>query len=159
MKAITRILPWKVTLVFSLLLLPLLIAANFYGLYTDKFYFLKPDNYIFPLLSIFHFVFLYALWFKISENEFADIQMRNIEYALYFVLFIYLFKLLDSVTILVSKNQYTDYIFPENFTTYGIILISSYAFLIVLTLVAFMHRKTKVGNYQFDYIGENIDSM
>ncbi|MEM9143917.1 MAG: hypothetical protein AAGA86_13090, partial [Bacteroidota bacterium] len=81
MTQILRFFSWKRSIYLSAFVLALLGISSFYGLYSNQFYFLKPDNYIFPLLTIAHFTFLYVLWFKITENEVADPQMRNLEYG------------------------------------------------------------------------------
>ena len=83
MNVILQILPWKRGLYLSIGILTILFVLSFYGLYTNKFYFFKFENYIIPILSIVHFGFLYVLNFKINEREVADLPMRNLEYGLY----------------------------------------------------------------------------
>ena len=63
----------------SLAVLPVLIVLNFYGLYSNKFYWLKVDNFIFPLVTILHYIYLSSLHFRIREAEMADLQLRNLE--------------------------------------------------------------------------------
>ena len=95
MKFFYGVLPWKSTLLLSVFILLLVDIFSFYGLYTNKFYVFKIDNYIIPLLSIVHFVFLYVLWFKIKEKELSDPPMRNLEYLLYVIGVIYVFKMIQ----------------------------------------------------------------
>mgnify|MGYP003424479589 CR=1 FL=1 len=64
---------WKTTVVLTIITLISLSVYSFYGLFTDKFYFLKIDNYIFPLLTLVHFLYLYVVGFKIKEQEIADL--------------------------------------------------------------------------------------
>ena len=75
MNLIKKLIHWRVNLILIFVILLLLSVSNFYGLFTNKFYFLKPDNYVFPLLSIIHFVYLHAIWFKITEKEMPDRKM------------------------------------------------------------------------------------
>ncbi len=158
MDSILRLLTWKRMLALSISVLILLIASSFYGLYTNKFYFFKIDNYIFPFLTIVHFTFLYALWFKIKEGEVADPKMRNLEYALYVIFFVYLFKMIDVLFILISSGDYEGYAMPDTFLPLGTLIFLLHFMLLGLTLLAFKYRKTLVGNYNFDDINRHIDS-
>lgn len=152
------IISWKRTMVLSICILAILIVLNFYGIYTNKFYFLKPDNYIFPILAIVHFVYLYVVQFKIRENEGPDIQMRNLEYALYIILFVYLYKLFDSLSNLLSYIEYKDHLLPEPFQFMTIFILYMYFMLLILTFISFKHRKELVGVYKFDDLNQHIDS-
>lgn len=158
MKFILDVLNWKRSLLLSVTTLGILIILNFYGLYTNKFYFLKFDNYIFPLLTIVHFVFLYVFWFKIKEQEYTDTPMRNLEYSLYVIFLVYIFKTLDTFFILLSYSNYDDYIIPGTFMPIGILMFTLYLFLLLITLVTFRHRKELIGNYNFESMNQNIDS-
>jgi len=158
MKHFLRIISWKRTMVLSICILIILIVLNFYGIYTNKFYFLKPDNYIFPILAIVHFVYIYVVQFKIKENEGPDIQMRNLEYAIYIILFVYLFKLFDSLNNLLSYIEYKDHLLPEPFQFMTILILYMYLMLLLLTFISFKHRKELVGVYKFDDLDQHIDS-
>ena len=68
MKHLLKLLPWKKCFYLSALILPMVMVFGFYGLYTNKFYFLKVDNYIFSFLILVHLVFLYTLW-KVDGDE------------------------------------------------------------------------------------------
>lgn len=141
----------------TICVLAILIILNFYGLYTNKFYLLKPDNYIFPILSSVHFIFLYVMSFKIREGEFTDAPMRNLEYSLYVISTVYVFKLVDTFYIILSYNDYSNHVIPETFLPLGFLIFSLQLLLIALTFFAFIHRKEMVGSYNFDNINENID--
>ncbi len=145
-------------MILSLIVLPVLIVLNFYGLYTDRFYFFKVDNYIFPLLSLVHFLYLYVIWFKIMEKEYVDPQMRNLEYGLYAILLVYIFKASDTVYVLLNASRFDAYMLPDNFSTMSITVLSLQVLLVVLTLLTFTHRRRQIGPYNFDNINENIDS-
>ncbi len=158
MKPELRLLSWKSCLVLSVVVLIILIVLNFYGLYSNKFYFLKPDNYIFPFLTFIHFIFLYVMWFKIHEQEMADIQMRNIEFVMYGILLIYVFKVVNTLYILMSYYDYDNHFIPGTFLPMGFLIIVLQLLLVVLTLSAFKKRKELIGDYKFDNINDNIDS-
>ena len=158
MNFIKGILPWKGTLILSIVVLVFLDIFSFYGLYTNKFYFFKIDNYIFPILTIVHFVFLYVLWFKIREDELSDPPMRNLEYSLYVILIVYVFKLFDNLFILTSYGEYENHLIPNTFIPLGILIITLHVLLIGLTLLAFSFRKEVVGNYLFDDMNQHVDS-
>ena len=149
---------WKLCLYITWALLPALIVLNFYGLYSNKFYLLKVDNYIFPLVTILHFVYLYAIQFKVKEGEYADQPMRNVEYGMYAALLIYGFKWMDTLYVLMSYDDYDRHIIPETFLPVGLSIFSLQGMLIALTLAAFYFRKSLVGSYNFDQINEKIDS-
>ncbi|MGB5821384.1 MAG: hypothetical protein WBG90_18000 [Saonia sp.] len=158
MSYILRILSWNRTLNLSIFTLGILIVFSFYGLYTNKFYFFKFDNYIFPLLTVVHFVFIYVVQFKIKEQEFTDPQMRNLEYALYVIFLVYIFKIFDVLFTLFSYNDYDDHVIPDTFMPIGILMLFFHIFLFGLTLITFKHRKELVGDYNFENINGNIDS-
>ncbi|PIF01456.1 MAG: hypothetical protein CR994_01525 [Maribacter sp.] len=158
MKLIMRLFSWKSCLISSLIVLFLLNIFNFYGLYTNKFYFFKFDNYIFPLLSLAHFTYLYAMWFKINEEEIADYQMRNLEFTLYAILVIYTYKLVETISILLSYNDFESNVIPATFIPIGLLIAFLYVMLLILTLITFKHRKDKVGTYDFNRIHDKIDS-
>ncbi|WP_422080277.1 hypothetical protein [Ulvibacterium sp.] len=158
MNSILRLVPWKRCIYISMVVLGALIVSSFYGLYTNKFYFLKPDNYIFPLLTVAHFTFLYVLWFKITENEVTDPQMRNLEYALYVIFLLYIFKFIESIYILMSYNMYENHIIPKTFIPIGGLILFLHFLLLGLTLLAFHYRKSLIGDYRFDDINRQIDS-
>ncbi len=157
MKLILRMFSWKRNLLLSIIVLLLLIVFSFYGLYTNKFYFFKFDNYIFPFLTIIHFTFLYAMSFKIKENEIADPQMRNLEFALYIIFFIYIFRLFETIYILLTYNDFETHVIPATFIPIGILIVFLYAMLLLLTLVTINYRIHLVGPYRFDDINDHID--
>ncbi|CAM3609817.1 hypothetical protein [Zobellia roscoffensis] len=158
MKFILRIFPWKRTINISIAVITILIIFSFYGLYTNTFYLLKPNNYIFPLLTLCHFTFLYVLWFKIKEDELTDPQMRNIEYILYAVFAVYVFKTVESLYILVSYSEFENHIIPASFFPIGILIFLLHLFLLGLTLLAIKYRRDMVGAYEFDDMNQHIDS-
>ena len=88
MNTLSKIITWKRNILASVAVLLTLIILSFYGAYTNQFYFLKVDNYIFPILTSIHLLYLYVVWFKITEDELPDPKMRNIEYVLYAIMIV-----------------------------------------------------------------------
>lgn len=150
MKHDFKFLPWRRGLVISLITLTLLIVLSFYGLYTNKFYFFRFKNYIFPLAALVHFAYLYVLWFKIKEDEIADPQMRNLEYALYVVIVFYIYKLVNTLLIVTGASEFTNHAIPGTFKPIGILILVLYTLLIILTVLTIKYRKDHVGGYNFD---------
>ena len=157
MNTISKIITWKRNILASLVVLLVLIALNFYGVYTNKFYFLKPDNYIFPILSLVHFLYLYVVWFKISEEELPDPKMRNIEYVLYAIMIVYIFKIYDSIMLLNSVTEYGEHVIPANFKPVAIVTLVLYSILPILTIYTFWLRKKYVGIYNFENYNDNLN--
>ncbi len=148
---------WKLVLVLCVCVLLLLDISNFYGLYSNKFYFQKIDNYIIPLLSLVHFSYLGQFWFKIKENQFGSPKMRNQEYLLYIIVFVYIFKSFDTIYIISSYAEYENSLFPSTFLPIGFLILFLYLTLIGLTLLLFRYRKELIGSYLFDDMNEHVD--
>jgi len=144
--------------VLSLIILILLDIFSFYGLYTNKFYLFKIDNYIFPLLSIVHFVFLYVLWFKVKENELSDPPMRNLEYVLYFISLVYIYKIIETLVTLVGHVEFEKHLIPATFLPIGCFILFLYIILFTLTYLAIGYRIELVGSYRFDEMNQHVDS-
>jgi len=157
MNFIQGVLTWKRTLILSIGVLALLNIFSFYGLYTNKFYFFKIDNYIFPLLSIVHFVFLYVLWFKIKEDELSDPPMRTLEYVLYIISLVYVYKLVETIIILLSYNDFDNHLIPSTFLPLGYFMLLLYTLLLLVTYLAIAYRKKIVGSYLFDDMNQHVD--
>lgn len=157
MKPILRLFTLKRSYILSAMVLFTLVIFNFYGPYTGKFYFFKLDNYIFPILSLIHLVFLYVLWFKIKEDEMTDPQMRNLEYSLYVILVVYVYKAFESLYVLSTYGDYEFHLLPGAFLPVGILVLLLHLLLIGLTLLVFKYRKDRVGDYNFDDMN-HIDS-
>jgi len=150
MQLILRLFPWRINLFLTKLCLSILIVLSFYGLYTNKFYFLKFDNYIFPFLTLFHFIYLYVIRFKITENELPDPRMRNLEYGMYILVFIYFYKAFETIYIISCYGDYSDHLIPTTFLPMGMLILGLYILLVFLSFVTFMHRKQRIGAYDFE---------
>lgn len=158
MKLLLRLFPLRVLLLISAVLLLILNVFSFYGLFNNKFSFLKFDNYIFPALTIFHFIYIYVLLKKSWNSEKVDISLRNIEYSLYFVYMVYIFKFGESIFRFMAYTEFKDAIIPETFFPIGIALMALYLLLLLLTLLTFFYRKKEIGTYNFDELHDTMDS-
>ena len=157
MNSIKGLFTWKRTLIVSIVVLFLLNIFSFYGLYTNKFYFFKIENYIFPILSVIHLVFLYVLWFKINENELSDPPMRTLEYVLYAISLVYLYKMVETIIVLSSYSDFENHLIPGTFLPLGFVMIALYAVLLLVTFLAVAYRKEMVGTYIFDDMNQHVD--
>ncbi len=84
--------------------------------------------------------------------------MRNIEYILYVVFAVYVFKTLESLYILFSYSEFENHIIPASFFPIGILIFLLHVFLLGLTLLAIKYRRDMVGAYEFDDMNQHIDS-
>ncbi|MEO9514035.1 MAG: hypothetical protein ABJN84_14795 [Flavobacteriaceae bacterium] len=157
MNTLRKVLTWKRNNIIIVMILLPLIPLNFYGVYADRFYFFKPTNYIFPLLTLVHFLYLYVLRFKITEGELPDPKMRNLEYVVYGALLVYCFKIYDYAMVLHSISQFQGYIMPATSRPIATIGLSLHCLLPIVTLVSFWYRKHLVGNYNFENYNHNMN--
>ncbi|MFX0557028.1 hypothetical protein ACOCEA_09520 [Maribacter sp. CXY002] len=84
--------------------------------------------------------------------------MRNLEFSLYVILIIYLYKTIDSLIILLSYGNYEEYLIPSTFIPLGVSIFLLYLVLMGLTLLSFSYRKQLVGSYRFDEMGQHVDN-
>lgn len=141
---------WKSLHHIILAILPLLVVLNFYGVHTNRFYFAKLDNYIFPLLSSIHFVYIYAIRSKIRVSGMADIRTRNLEYALYALMVVYAFKIYESITLLNAIDAIQRQLLPKTFYPVSLCIVALYGLLFLLTLISFQIRKRYLGKYEIE---------
>lgn len=88
----------------------------------------------------------------------GDLQLRNLEYAMYAILSVYVFKVLDTSYILLSYSKYEVQIIPENFVPLGIGILALQIILVLLTVLSFAFRRQFLGRYNFDHINDKLDS-
>ena len=104
-----------------------------------------------------HFVFLYVLWFKIKEDELSDPPMRTLEYILYIISLVYVYKLVETITILLSYNDFDNHLIPSTFLPLGYFILILYSLLLLVTYLAIDYRKKIVGTYLFDDMNQHVD--
>jgi len=125
----------------SLIILFLLDILSFYGIYSNKFYFLKLDNYIFPFLTIIHFTYLYLVNKRIKERKKITIKIQGLEYTMYFIFLIYIYKLFETLYVLLSYNSIYSSLLPKTFLPTGILILILYLLLIINTFLLFELRR------------------
>jgi len=148
----------KTNIVLTIVVLLALIVLSFYGMYGNAFFFNKAENYIFPLLTFAHFLYLYVLWFKISEKEYPDVIMKNIEYIMYGVVLVYGYEIFSTYSILSTHNEFQDHVIPHTFIPMGILILSLQSVLVCLSIWSFAIRKIRVGKYDLDYLNNHLDA-
>jgi hypothetical protein len=127
-------------------------------LYSNQFHFNKPGSFIFPLVTLVHFVYIYVLWFKISEGEYPDVVMKSIEYIMYGVLLLYFYEIVETSLLLSSQNKFSDHVIPSTFMPMGILIISLQSLLVLFTVWSFLIRKKIVGKYDVVYLNDHLRS-
>ncbi len=83
--------------------------------------------------------------------------MRNLEFALYIIFFIYIFRLFETIYILLTYNDFETHVIPATFIPIGILIVILYGMLLLLTLVTVKYRIDLVGPYRFDDVNDQID--
>ncbi|AKA36315.1 hypothetical protein VC82_2758 [Flagellimonas lutaonensis] len=149
---------WKPLIITSVICLLLTLVFNFYGLYTNRFYFFKLDAYLFAVISLAHFVYFYVIWFKIKEGEYPDVVMRNLEYVLYALTLLYLYKVVETFLTLTNLGDYSEHLISPYFLPLGTFLLVVHLLLLSTTICLFFVRRWKIGSYRIDYLNEDIDS-
>src|SRR5688572_23964285 len=140
----------QINIVLTIVSLVSLIILGFYSMYGNTFVFNRLESYIFPFLTIIHFIYLYVLWFKITEREYPDMIMKNIEYVLYGMVLFYGYNIYATLLLLGSQNEFQDHVIPSTFVPMGILIISFQTLLVLLTVWSFIIRRQRVGKYDFD---------
>lgn len=148
----------KTNIVLTIVVLLALIVLSFYGMYGNAFFFNKVENYIFPLLTLTHFLYLYVLWFKITEKEYPDTIMKNIEYIMYGIVLVYGYEFFSTYSILSTHNEFQDHVIPNTFMPMGILIMTLQALLVCLSIWSFAIRKIRVGKYDLDYLNNHLDA-
>ncbi|MDL5511857.1 hypothetical protein QSE00_08540 [Arenibacter sp. M-2] len=148
----------QINIVLTIISLVSLIILGFYSMYGNIFIFNRVESYIFPVLSLIHFLYLYVLWFKITENEYPDMIMKNIEYIMYGILLAYGYNIYETFLILGSQSEFQGHVIPSSFVPMGFLIIALQSLLVVLTVWSFVIRIQRVGKYDFDYLNNHIDA-
>lgn len=152
MKHLMQLITWKKCFILSLSILPLLIFFSFYGLYTNKFYFFKIDNYIFSFLMFIHLWYLNALY-QLEKEPHSHMNItRNLEYIMYAIYLVYLFKIAETSYILLSYFEYSEAVLPSTFLPIGLSILGLQCMLLILTFITFKHRRERIGPFRFDRV-------
>ena len=80
-----------------------------------------------------------------------------IEYVLYAVMVIYIFKIIDTFSILLSYSNYDNHVIPDTFVPLGVLIFLLYLVLPFLTLLCFTYRQKLIGKYNFENFNDNMN--
>lgn len=83
--------------------------------------------------------------------------MKNVEYILYFIYLVYIFKFIESIYKLATYTDFEDHFIPETFIPMGTIMIILYFILLVITVITFFFRLKKISSYNFDDLNNHSD--
>lgn len=84
--------------------------------------------------------------------------MKNIEYIMYGIVLVYLYKISETIITFSSQYDFQDHVIPNSFVPMGILIMTLQSLLIILTIWSFVLRKQRVGKYNFDYLNNHIDA-
>jgi|TARA_R110002126_G_C10269557_1_gene483933 hypothetical protein len=98
-----------------------------------------------------------VLWFKISEKELSDPPMRTLEYVLYIISLVYIYKLVETIITVSSYSDFENHLIPSTFLPLGFLMMVLYAMLLLVTFLAVLYRKEIVGTYLFDDMNQHVD--
>ena len=142
---------WNLCQSLIYLSIPLVVTINFYGLYTHEFYWLKPDNFILPTVILIHLQYQRELQKRIKGTKGVHFLLQKLEFAMYGVVLIYGFELLETAYTLFQSSSYDRALFPETFWTQALIVVSLQIVFAFLTIYSFYLRRLILGPYNFDY--------
>jgi len=101
---------------------------------------------------IVHVWFLNALYQLEKEPHVHMNITRNLEYIMYAIFLVYLFKIAETAYILLSYFDFSDLVLPPTFLPAGLFILSLQFFLLILTFATFKHRRERIGPYRFDRV-------
>lgn len=101
---------------------------------------------------IIHAWFLNALYQLEKENHNHMNITRNLEFVMYAIFLVYLFKIAETSYILLSYFDYSDLVLPPTFLSVGLFIFGLQILLLILTFATFIHRRERIGPYRFDRV-------
>ncbi|QBA64206.1 hypothetical protein [Muriicola soli] len=87
-----------------------------------------------------------------KTNSITLSSLRTIEFAMYAILPVYLFKMAETLYILTTYLDHSEHIFPTTFVPVGSTILILQALIIFLTFTTFRHRKDRLGPFRYDRI-------
>ena len=153
-----RSLELKIEIAFTLIVLLVLSAFNFYGMHTDRFYFGIPENYVFTGLSLFNIWYVRHLWRRLHGHEISYWRIRNTELVMYAVWLGYGYLMIDALISVQETRALKNHIVAESFYTRSYAMIVLYGVLMLLNLRTFLHRKALFGSFSFKKSTDDLDN-
>jgi len=136
-------------------MLVVLVLFNFYGPFSNRFYFGKLDGYMFLLLVAFQALYLFRLLAKTKNEMNSDSQLRYLEYVVYGVLVVYGYKTIDTVLSLNLASEIQPDLLPETFFPLVLLSLALYLLVIILSVLTFTFRKRLLGSFSQETIEDN----
>lgn len=136
-------------------MLVVLVLFNFYGPFSNRFYFGKLDGYMFLLLVAFQALYLFRLLAKTKNEMNSDSQLRYLEYVVYGVLVVYGYKTIDTVLSLNLASEIQPDLLPETFFPLILLSLALYLLVIILSVLTFTFRKRLLGSFSQETIEDN----
>ena len=136
-------------------MLVVLVLFNFYGPFSNRFYFGKLDGYMFLLLVVFQALYLFRLLAKAKNKMISDSQLRYLEYVVYGVLVVYGYKTIDTVLSLNLASEIQPDLLPETFFPLVLLSLALYLLVIILSVLTFTFRKRLLGSFSQETIEDN----
>ncbi|MEM8764358.1 MAG: hypothetical protein AAGD88_11130 [Bacteroidota bacterium] len=155
MKAHSDVVTLKRLIWTLLTLLLVLVLFNFYGPFSNRFYFGKLDGYLFLLLVVFQALYLFRLLSKAKNEAVADSQLRYLEYVVYGVLVVYGYKTFDTVLSLNLASEIQHELLPTTFFPLVLLSLALYLMVIILSILTFTFRKRLLGSFSQESIEDN----
>ena len=101
---------------------------------------------------IIHAWFLNALYHLEKEPHEHMNLTRNLEYVMYAIFLVYLFKIAETSYILLGYFEYSDLVLPQTFLPVGLFILSLQIALLIITFATFKLRREHIGPYRFDRV-------
>ena len=136
-------------------MLVVLVLFNFYGPFSNRFYFGKLDGYMFLLLVVFQAIYLFRLLAKAKNKMISHSQLRYLEYVVYGVLVVYGYKTIDTVLSLNLASEIQPDLLPETFFPLILLSLALYLLVIILSILTFTLRKRLLGSFGQETIEDN----
>ncbi|MEL7270709.1 MAG: hypothetical protein AAGL34_14140 [Bacteroidota bacterium] len=155
MKAHSDLVTLKRLIWTLLTMLVVLVLFNFYGPFSNRFYFGKLDGYMFLLLVAFQALYLFRLLAKTKNEMNSDSQLRYLEYVVYGVLVVYGYKTIDTVLSLNLASEIQPDLLPETFFPLVLLSLALYLLVIILSVLTFTFRKRLLGSFSQETIEDN----
>ncbi|MDH3697957.1 MAG: hypothetical protein OEQ81_04780 [Flavobacteriaceae bacterium] len=153
-----RALELKIEITFTLIILVVLSAFNFYGMHTDRFYFGIPENYVFTGLALLNIWYVRHLWRRLNDHGVSNKRIRKMELIMYAVWFGYGYLMVDVIIGLQETRDLKNYIVADSFFVRSYCMIVLYGLLMLLSLRTFLHRKALFGSFSFKNSTEDLDN-
>ena len=155
-------IPAKIELVIEMVLTALILIClglfNFYGMYTDSFFFLKGEGWAFVGLAAIHVFYLSLILHKMRSYRSSDWGLRISEIVMYVVVAAYGYMLAQVIIELQNTELLTGYVIPDSFYTKSYCLIGLFIGLMLLTIRLFFNRKRAFGPFKSVSVKTDLDN-